>query len=668
MEHANRSQPAERLSAALRAAADGFGRDPALAEARARDVLASVPGQQQALLLLVCARRLRGDKEGARAILEAMAKALPGLAAVHYELGLILGGLGETGAAVAALSRVVELEPNHPAAWRALGNQLGQAGDNEAAGRAFAKHFSVAQKELALLEGATAQADAQLGPAEAMLRELLSINLTDVSAMHMLAKIGIRLGRYEDVERLLARTLELAPGFTAARYDYAKVLQEQRKWEPLLAQVEILLGKDRENPSYRVLKAEALTALGYHDRSIENYEAMLSDFPEDSFLWTGYGHALRTLGRYDDSISAYRRAVALSPELGRAWWSLANLKTFRFTAGDVQTMQDQLRRSDLPAEDRYPLNFALGKALEDREDFAESFANYHEGNRLQRAGLREIHVLTRYVQHCKTLFTPGFFRDRAGAGCPTLDPIFIVGLPRSGSTLLEQILSSHSAIEGTAELPDITHIVVRLNGGKGYYPTALERLDGGELRALGEEYLQLTQVHRKLGRPFFIDKMPSNFEHVALIHLMLPNAKIVDVRRHPLGCCFSNFKQYFENRLGHSCELGEIGRYYRDYVELMAHFDAVLPGRVHRVFYENMVRDPEIEIRRMLAYCGVAFEETCLRFHETERGVRTASSEQVRRPIYTEALEQWRNFEPWLGPLKSALGPVLELYPAVPVF
>jgi hypothetical protein len=330
-------------------------------------------------------------------------------------------------------------------------------------------------------------------------------------------------------------------------------------------------------------------------------------------------------------------------------------------------MQAWLDKNDLSESDRVPLHFALGKALEDRREHARSFEHYSRGNRLQRARYnRKEDLLARYVPVCRSVFTPEFFRARAGCGSPAPNPIFIVGLTRSGSTLIEQILASHPAIEGTGELPEITHMVIRLHGSTGNYPQILGRIGPEELKALGEEYLARTRIQRKLGRRYFIDKLPTNLEHVGLIHLILPNAKIIDVRRHPLSCCFSNFKHHFESGLGHSCDLAELGRYYRDYAQLMAHFDAVLPGRIHRVFYEELVRDPERETRRLLDYCGAPFDDACLTFYENSRNVRTASSEQVRRPIYTEALEQWRNYEPWLSPLKSALGPLVDLYPAVP--
>ena len=669
MVQSGKSGPAGRLSGVLAGVADLFGTDPALLEARSGEILDAVPGQQQALLLLVCARRMRGDKAGARGLLEAMAKALPGLAAVQYELGLLLGGMGESRAAAAAFSRVVALEPNHPLAWRALGDQLARTGDNAAAGAAYARQVKVSLKELTLLEDAAGQDAGQLGPAENMLRELLKVHRSDAFLMHRLAKIGMRLGRYDDAEQLLARALDIAPAFTAARHDYVALLDRRAKWGDLLSQLDILLKSDPLNPRYRALRASSFMMAGEYKQALADYEKLLADDPSDVHQWIGYGHALRAVGRHNDGVAAYRRALELRPAFGSAYRSLANLKTFRFSTAEIATLRSQVRRADLPDEERQQLLFALGRASEDQGEYAESFEHFRKGSVLRRMhNSHDPEISHRYVQRCKAMFTPEFFRVRAGSGCTSPDPIFVVGLPRSGSTLIEQILASHSAIEGTTELPDLVHLVARLDGNAGKYWGVLGGLGRPELQALGEEYLERTRIQRKLGKPFFIDKLPNNFEHVGFIHLILPNARIIDMRRHPLSCGWSMFSHDFIRGMNYTYDLASIGRYYCDYVELMAHFDAVLPGRVHRVFYEALVRDPEGEIRRLLDYCGVPFEAGCLRFYETERGVRTASSEQVRRPIYADAVEQWRHYEPWLGPLKAALGPVLDRYPAVPAF
>jgi tetratricopeptide (TPR) repeat protein len=385
-----------------------------------------------------------------------------------------------------------------------------------------------------------------------------------------------------------------------------------------------------------------------------------------------YGHVLKTAGTQEESITAYRRAIELDPGFGDAYWSLANLKTFRFSAEELERMHAQLQRADLDDEHRLHLHFALGKAHEDAGDRAVSFEHYARGNALQRKQFPyNADNNTSRVRRLQEGFTREFFAARAGGGCPSPDPIFIVGMPRSGSTLVEQILSSHSQVEGTAELPEIITLArdLRMEAKSlevGAYVDVLADRSPAELRELGELYLERTRIQRKQGKPFFIDKMPNNFLHVGLIQLILPNAKIIDTRRHPLGCCFSNFKQKYARGQNFSYDLADMGRFYADYVELMAHFDRALPGRVHRVIYERMVEDTEAEVRRLLDYCGLPFEDGCLRFFENDRPVRTASSEQVRRPIYREGVDQWRHYEPWLDPLKAALGPVLTAYPDAP--
>jgi hypothetical protein len=350
------------------------------------------------------------------------------------------------------------------------------------------------------------------------------------------------------------------------------------------------------------------------------------------------------------------------------------LKTFAFTPEDVTAMEAQLKRNDISAEDRFHLHFALGKAYEDAEEYAPSFQHYAEGNAFRRKTLLyDPDLSTENMRRAKAVFTPEFVRQHKAVGSPSRDPIFVVGLPRSGSTLIEQILSSHSQVEGTMELPDIAMIIREQESRKRRsertdYPDNLHTMEPGRFVALGEEYLRRAAIQRKIGKPHFIDKMPNNFLHIGFIQLILPNAKIIDTRRHPLGCCLSNFKQHFAQGQGFTYDLTDMGRYYRDYVELMAHFDRVLPGRVHRVFYEDMIDDPEREVRALLDHCTLPFEDSCLRYYENDRAVRTASAQQVRRPIYTEGLNQWRHFEEWLAPLKAALGPVLDCYPDVPGF
>jgi tetratricopeptide (TPR) repeat protein len=664
-------QPFGTLDVALSHAARLLPTKPALAAEQATEILKVVPGHPGAMLLLAGAQRACGDPAAALESLQGLCSRQPRWAAAHYELGATLGELGQGEAAIAALRRAVELEPNTADGWRLLADQLDAAGDAVGADQARARFIKAATRDPRLLEAAAALVANDLPTADSRLQAHLERFPTDVAALRMKAEVAGRLRRYPEAQQLLERCLELAPGFDAARHNYATVLNRNGRAEAALKHVEQLLAKAPRDPGHRNLRAAILANLGDYNEAIRVYEDLLKEQPAQARMWMSYGHALRTTGRQADSVAAYRRTIALAPTLGEAYWSLANLKTFQFTEEDARAMRAALGRGDLADEDRVHFEFALGKMLEDEGNCGESFAHYARGNALRR----KLHPYSAdensdFVRRSQALFTADFFAARAGSGCPAPDPIFIVGLPRAGSTLLEQILASHSLVEGTMELPDVPRIANELNvrrrkEGK-LFLEILAELDPDELHALGAGYIESTRVQRKTGAPFFIDKNPNNCQYVGLIQLMLPNARIIDARRHPLACGFSCFKQHFARGQSFTYDLGDLGRYYRDYVGLMAHFDRVLPERIHRVFYETLVADTEAEVRRLLAYCDLPFEERCLRFYENERAVRTASSEQVRRPIFQDALEHWRKYEPWLGPLKEALGPVLSEYPAVP--
>ena len=582
--------------------------------------------------------------------------------------GLALGYLGKGEEAIAALRRAVHFKAELPDAWRALGDHLTAIGDIEGAQSAYAEQIRHSTHDPRLMEAAAHLCENRIAPAEALLLAHLKQFPTDVPAMRMLAEVAARLGRYGDAEVLLERALELAPTFVPARHNYAFVLHRAGKSAEALAQLDRLLATDTDNSGYLNLKAAVLSRTGDVEESLRIYEKVTARYPNHAKVWLSYGHALKTAGRQDDCVRAYRRTLELAPHLGEAWWSLANLKTVGFDVQDREAMQAQLHRADLSIEDRFHFHFALGKAFEDAQRFADSFDHYSKGNALRRETIEyDAAENTSHVQRSKAFFTAELFASKTGSGCQAPDPIFIVGLPRAGSTLLEQILASHPQVEGTQELPDLAALARELGGKKtrhtaSLYPEILGGLSDDELRALGERYLQQTRIQRKTDSPFFIDKLPNNWAHVGLIQLILPRAKIVDARRHPLGCCFSGFKQHFAHGQSFSYGLDNIGRYYRDYVDLMRHFDAVLPGRIHRVIYEQLVADTEHEVRRLLDYCGLPFEDACLRFFENERPVRTASSEQVRQPIYKSGVDHWQHYEPWLDPLKTALGPALTDY------
>jgi tetratricopeptide (TPR) repeat protein len=667
------SEPVGTLDTALDHTQRLMTSEPRLAAEQATEILKVAPGHPLATLLLGVANRRAGDAATSQTVLEPLARSQPNWAAAHYELGLTLGVRRNGEGAVAALRRAVSLKPEMPDAWRALGDHLTASGDAVAADEAYAQHIKFSTNDPRLLEAAAALCENRIPVAESLLRAHLKQFPTDLPALRMLAEVAARLQRYADAEVLLERALELAPSFVPARHNYAVVLHRQRKIKAAWEQVQKLVEADPLNPSYRTLKAAIASGIGEYDQALELYAGVLAEYPHNARVWMSYGHSLKTANRQTDCVQTYRKSIELAPQLGEAYWSLANLKTFKFEPADIEAMQTQLARGKLTPEDRFHFHFALGKAFEDAAQFAESFKHYEEGNSLRRKGVGyDADWNSEQMRRMQALFTPQFFAARAGQGASAPDPIFIVGLPRSGSTLLEQILSSHPQVEGTMELADMPNLVRELGGSqvraKSKYPESIAALDAEALRSLGERYLELTRIYRRTDAPFFIDKLPNNFAHTGLIHLILPRAKIIDARRHPLGCCFSGYKQHFARGQHFTYNLDDIGRYYRDYVELMAHYDAVLPGRVHRVIYEQLIEDTEGEVRRVLDYCGLPFDQRCLRFYENERAVRTASSEQVRRPIYREGVDHWVNYEPWLGPLKSALGSVLEHYPNVPEF
>lgn len=504
--------------------------------------------------------------------------------------------------------------------------------------------------------------DNQLDVAERLLKPHLKEDPFDVRAIRMLAELAARIGRLQDSETLLRRALEIAPNFTPARANLAMVLGRLGRPAEALDLLDDLFEAEPESMRNVNLKAATLGRLGDFDNAIQLYEQVIERSPSQPRVWMSYGHVLKTVGRLAEGIAAYRKALDLKPTAGEAWWSLANLKTVRFTEDDILAMQDALQSPDLQDDDRFHLDFALGKAFHDVGRSDEAFAHYSAANALRRKyhPFRRGEV-TQLVDRSIESFTADVLAETGGCDAP--DPIFVIGMPRAGSTLVEQILSSHSQVEGTSELPDMPAIA--REGGRRY-PIGVTALGADERRRAGEDYLKRTSVQRRTERPYFIDKLPNNWMFVPFIHMILPNAKIIDARRHPLGCCMSNFRQHFARGQDYTYDLDDLGHYYADYVRLMAHVDSVLPGRVHRVIYERMVDDTEAEVRKLLDYCGLAFEPACLAFYETERAVRTPSSEQVRQPIYRASTEEWQRYDAQLGLLKDALGEVLDAYPKAP--
>lgn len=613
------------------------------------------------LYMAAVCQRYRGDFAAAEDLLTRLLGADPEHGYALQEWGHLSRDRGDQDAALRAYASACRANPSLLASFRGQLKILEGRGDQAAVARVREQLRKLEALPKPLVAVTDLLARGRILRAEQLCRRFLQQSPRHVEGMRLLADIGTRLGALEEAEFLLESAVAFAPGDAAARIDHVRVLGKRQKFIQAREAAAALLAEQPDNPQRLSLHAVQALQAGDYEAALAGFDAVLARLPGDPVTLTARGHALKTQGNTAEAVDAYRAAIDSRTLHGEAWYALANLKTYHFDEGDVQAMERLLREPSLPSQDRVYLSFALGKAFEDRKAFAESFAHYAEGNRLKHVASRyDGDVVARELAAQREHCTADLFRARAGAGCQEPDPIFIVGMPRAGSTLLEQILSSHSQIDGTQELPNVLAMSQQLRrrqvgGGAPGYPAVLAALEDRDLKTLGEQFLADTRVHRG-DAPRFIDKMPNNFRHIGLIHLMLPNARIIDARREPMACCFSNFKQLFAEGQEFSYDLRETGRYYREYVEMMAHWDAVLPGRVLRVQHEDVIDDLEGQVRRILEYLELPFEPACLRYWETERAVRTPSSEQVRQPIFRSAQEQWHNYAPWLHPLREALG------------
>jgi tetratricopeptide (TPR) repeat protein len=633
----------------------------AQALASAQTLRLQVPQNRDVLYMLAVSQRFLGRIPEALETLAYFEQVHPGYSRLYQERGHCHLAAREPHAALEAFLQAVRINPALPASWKAL-EVLFRAAGQEQESRTAAEHVArLASLPVAVVTATAMFADGELLEAERVVRNFLLTHGDHIEAMRLLARIGISLDVLDDAEVLLQGVLAFAPTYDLARYEYVTVLLKLHRYVTALEEIDKLLQSEPHNRAYRICHANARAGIGDQAGALQIFQQLLDEAPAAADIRLSIAHTLKTLGRQGEAIEHYRAAAQARIDFGDAYWSLANLKTYRFSEEEFQRMRALEAEPATALADRYHLCFALGKALEDRSEYAESFRYYERGNALKKSELRfSIEPIERTAQEQRLVCTAPFLAEREGLGCLRADPIFIVGLPRSGSTLIEQILASHSQVEGTMELAEIPRLVQQLAGREQHdrpsrYPAALAQLDAGDFRRFGEKYLQDTQVYRS-GKPFFIDKMPNNFRHIGLMHLILPNAKIIDARREPMACCFSNFKQLFASGQEFTYSLEDIARYYRCYVKLMQHWDAVLPGRVLRIQHEQVVEDLEANVRRLLEFCGLEFEPQCLEFYKTERSIRTASSEQVRQPIFREGLEQWRHFEPWLEPLRRALG------------
>ncbi|MHA7819568.1 MAG: sulfotransferase [Erythrobacter sp.] len=626
-------------------------------------ILRNEEADGEALYLAAVAARYLGRYAEAAGHLRALHGAMPEYGRAWQEEGHLALAQGDASAALAAFMRATRFNPALEASWREQARLHAETGDSTEAQAAEAQRVRLSALPRELLAVTNHLAEGRLLRAEEICRHFLRQNPRNVEGMRLLARIGIEFGVLEEAEFLLESAVTFAPDDIQLRLDYIDALRRRQNFTKAREQSETLFERDPDNPLFQSRLAIECMQTGEYERGLELFDQVLEKLPRDPANLTSKGHALKTTGARAEAEESYRAAIAAKPDHGDGWYALANLKNYRFSDEELAAMQAQAARPDLAFMDRVHISFALGKALEDRGDYEASFAHYDEGNRLKRAQTRYSadamsEELAKQHEYC----TPELFEKHGGAGHPARDPIFILGLPRAGSTLLEQILASHSQIDGTLELPNVLALAHRLRGrkaGQSRYPQILHDLTGEQLAKFGKDFIENTRIHRE-GAPLFIDKMPNNFRHIGLIHLILPNAKIIDARRAPMDCCFSGFKQLFAEGQEFTYGLTEVGRYYADYVELMEHWDRVLPGKVLRVSHEDVLDDLEGQTRRMLDFLEVPFEEQCLAFHRTQRAVRTASSEQVREPINRKGQGAWKPFEPWLDDLKSALDDMVE--------
>jgi len=614
----------------------------------------------EALYLAAVCQRYLGRLDKALETLSRLREQAPDHARGWQESGHTHRKRGDERAAVSFYREAVRLNAALIASWRALAELEQQVGsvDRAELARRQVKRLSELPKELVSVTSLINEG--RLYKAERICRAFLQANPQHVEGMRLLADLGLRLNVLDDAEFLLESALEFEPDNAFVRFDYVTVLARRQKFAAALEQAARLRQAQPGNPSFEMAYANQCMAVGDFDEALSVYDKVLEQLPDHAGVHLSRGHALKTIGDSDGAVAAYRAASQARPEFGDAWWSLANLKTYRFSPQEMDRMREQEDRKDISRVDRYHLCFALGKALEDRAEYAESFSYYSRGNELKGEELRyDPERISQEAVAQERVCTPTFFAERSSVGHPAPDPIFVVGLPRAGSTLIEQILASHSQVDGTLELPNVLALVHRLNGRRRVdeeprYPGILEELDHERFAEFGQDYIEDTYMHRQ-GAPRFIDKMPNNFRHIGLIALMLPRARIIDARRHPMACCFSGFKQLFAEGQEFSYSLEHIGRYYREYVRLMDHWDNVLPGRILRVRYEDVINDLEGQVNRMLAFLDLPFESACLQFHKTRRSVRTASAEQVRQPINKSGLDLWQRYSQWLAPLEKEL-------------
>lgn len=630
------------------------------------EVLADHPGDVNILGLKGVALGDLGEMDAAQTVLREAIDQAPGFAKPYEDLGTLLLQDGKAAEALPLLDKAIRLDPGLEAAHFQRGRALAQLGRSREADEAYEESFRLSPVRGLMARAAEHHRAGRLQEAEALCRQALQKEPRNVDALRMLGLIAATAGEMDEAAYLLQQALEQAPDHIPAMFELGRVLKEQERYEEAIALYRQLVRLEPDNPKAHYRLGASLAPAALNEEAAAAYQRCIDLAPTHAPAWLGLGHMLKTLGRQDEGVAAYRRCLELEPQFGEAFYSLANLKTYRFSDADIEEMQRQLDSPDLPEPSRVNFLFALGKAHEDRKQYPQAWQFYEEGNAAQRMLVSYDPVQTETTNDELVKFFDKAFFDRLGTpGCADPAPIFVLGMPRSGSTLVEQIIASHSQVEGTSELPYLGRLTRSLNRNRAdgmRYPAVLGELEPRHFQVLGERYLGMAQMHRREGTPRFIDKMPNNFPLVGFIHCILPNAKIIDARRHPMDACLGNLRQLYARGQTFSYDQTDIGEYYLQYQRMMDHWDQVLPGKVLRVQYEDTVADLETQVMRILDFLELPWEDSCMNFHETLRPVRTASSEQVRQPIYSSGVGFWRHYEEELGELQEVLAPILARY------
>lgn len=591
----------------------------------------------------------------------------PSFAKPHEDLGILLINLGRFEEAVPLLQTAARLDPKSADTLFNLGKALAKQGKGKEADEAFEAAFELAPTRKLLADAARLHGEGKFDEAERIYRQILATEPDNVDALRMLAMIAATASNFDDAERLLRRVLKLAPDFFTANMDLGRILKEQDRYEESIAAFRSALQIEPNNPNAWFMLGATLAPAALTWEAVEAYEKSLELRPDAPAVLLGLGHVLKTVGEQERGVAAYKRCIELKPDNGETYWSLANLKTFRFSDAELAQMEERIHSGEINHDSsEVNFHFALGKAYEDRGDFQTAWRWYESGNAKQRGLVSYDPVETQFTNDALIeVFDAELIEQMKGCGCKDPAPIFVLGLPRSGSTLIEQILASHSMVEGTSELPYLSRVSSSLNRNRAdgiNYPHAVRELAAEHLQALGEDYLHYASMHRTEGKPHFIDKMPNNFPNIGFLHLILPNAKIIDARRHPLDSCFGNLRQLYAKGQTFSYDQTDIGEYFLQYQRLMDYWQELLPGKILTLQYEKNVTDFENQVCTLLEFCELPWEDACLRYWETDRPVRTASSEQVRQPIYTGSINYWRNYEDKLGELIEVLEPVRDRY------